>query len=163
MLKSGFFDPARHRERVFFRTRGVFGKIRKKRTTKVGVSRRKSGQKKQQIERQKTGQKTGKNAQENGKEKTKKTEKGEVAENAQKKYRLTIKNSARILTVKRYKNSRKFYRFPICKNATLPGTKISKSKEAIRARISSRERRRGHEIRPALLRGASPSQSRNSY
>ena len=44
-----------------------------------------------------------------------------------KKYRLTIKNSARILTVKRYKNSRKFYRFPICKNATLPGTKISKS------------------------------------
>ena len=32
-----------------------------------------------------------------------------------KKYRLTIKNSARILTVKRYKNSRKFYRFPICK------------------------------------------------
>ena len=80
-----------------------------------------------------------------------------------KKYRLTIKNSARILTVKRYKNSRKFYRFPICKNATLPGTKISKSKEAIRARISNRERRREHEIRPELLRGASPSQSRNSY
>lgn len=80
-----------------------------------------------------------------------------------KKYRLTIKNSARILIVKRYKNRRKFYRFPICKNATLPGTKISKSKEAIRARISNRAHHRGHEIRPALLRGASPSQSRNSY
>lgn len=159
MLKSVFFDPARHRERVFFRTRGVFGKIRKKRTKKGETSRRESGQKKQQIERQKTGQKTGKKTRKCNQKKQRK----ERGHKTRKKYRLTIKNSARILTVKRYKNSRKFYRFPICKNTTLPGTKISKSKEAIRARISSRAHHRGHEIRPALLRGASPSRSRNSY
>jgi len=57
VLKSGFFDPARHRERVFFRTRGVFGKIRKKRTTEEGHRGVTVG--KQQIERQKNRSKNG--------------------------------------------------------------------------------------------------------
>ena len=58
-VEKWFFRPRTTSGACFFRTRGVFGKIRKKRTTEVGHH----------------GVIVGKNAQENGKEKTKKQRK----------------------------------------------------------------------------------------
>ncbi|MBQ2993506.1 MAG: hypothetical protein IJE21_06360 [Alistipes sp.] len=79
VLKSGFFDPARHRERVFFGRGACSAKSAKSGQQRWGYHGVRAGKKTANRTTKKQGKKTGKNAQENGKEKTTKTEKKEGA------------------------------------------------------------------------------------